>query len=331
MNANRGTNCHSTLHPENFAEEARWPSAPADFAETPACCARLMKMKPSREMDMNRRRPRRLPLRIALWGLTLGICGARAQTAPEPHARVTLISERGSLPPGGSIAIGLLFHLDKGWHIYWQNPGDSGEPPKVQWTLPTGFSVSTIRWPTPIRLGVSPIVDYGYEDQVLLMSNLSAPSGSQKVSTTDVTADVHYIVCREICIPGKSHLTLALPAAANSSAPFTESHALFAQTRAQLPRPLPSGWKISAESRGNQFIMSVHSQAPVRAVSFFPSEPDVIENAAPQPLASSQQGFRLTLEKSQQLVKLPATLKGVLAVNSGAAYLVSAPVTPESH
>jgi DsbC/DsbD-like thiol-disulfide interchange protein len=269
--------------------------------------------------------------------LSLGLCvpvlgnkGAGAQNMAEPHATVQLVSERNVLQPGGSMWIGLLFHLDKGWHIYWENPGDSGEPPKVQWALPLGFQVSALHWPAPLRLGAAPIVDYGYEDQVLLMSTLDAPASSQKDSPATVVADVRYIVCREICITGKAHLTLSVPLAANSAVQFSEWRPLFQKTKAQFPRPLPTGWQISAESRGNQFIISGESPAPVHAAAFFPSEPGVIENAAPQPFASSKHGFRLTLEKSQQLVKPPAILKGVMVLDSGAAYSVSSPVSPGS-
>jgi DsbC/DsbD-like thiol-disulfide interchange protein len=266
-----------------------------------------------------------LSVGLCVW--VLGNRGAGAQNTAEPHATAQLVSERNGWQPGGSMWIGLLFHLDKGWHIYWKNPGDSGEPPQVQWALPPGFKVSALYWPAPIRLGAVPIVDYGYEDQVLLMSTLDAPASSQKDSQATVVADVRYIVCREICIPGKAHLTLTVPLAANSAVQFSEWRPLFQKTRAQFPRPLPTGWQISAESRGNQFIMSVDSPAPVDAAAFFPSEPGVIENAAPQPFASSQHGFRLTLEKSQQLVKPPTLLKGVLVLDSGAAYSVSSPVS----
>lgn len=274
---------------------------------------------------------RRLLLLIALCLFALGNKSARGQTTPEPHATVKLVSDRNALLLGGSNWIGLLFHLDQGWHIYWENPGDSGEPPKVQWTLPPGFSVTEIRWPTPIRLGAPPVVDYGYEDQVLLMSALTAPSASQTGSPVTVSADVRYIVCREICVPGKSHLTLSLPAAAISSAPFSQWRGLFQQTRAQLPRPLPVGWKISSTSRADRFIISVRTPVPVQTAAFLPSEPNVIENAAPQPFASSSHGFQLTLEKSELLLKPAKTLKGVMVVNSGTAYSVSFPVISGSH
>ena len=91
-----------------------------------------------------------------------------AQLPADSRAKVELIAEQDAVSPGKPLWVGLLFRLDEGWHIYWQNPGDSGEPPKIQWQLPPGFEAGTIRWPQPIRLGGGTVVDYGYEGQVLL-------------------------------------------------------------------------------------------------------------------------------------------------------------------
>ncbi len=116
----------------------------------------------------------------------LGMCaavlflGAEAKAqAPPPsesvsHAKVSLVAENASPPLGKPLWVGLLFQLDPGWHIYWQNPGDSGEPPKVQWLLPRGFRASFFDWPAPIRLGSGSVIDYGYEGQVLLMAPITS-------------------------------------------------------------------------------------------------------------------------------------------------------------
>src|SRR5208337_1265104 len=105
---------------------------------------------------------------------------SNAQLPSEPHLKVELISEQATSPPGQPLWVGLLFRLEPGWHIYWQNPGDSGEPPKVQWNLPTGFAASSIRWPQPIRLGSGSVVDYGYEGQVLLMAPIQRSSSRKR-------------------------------------------------------------------------------------------------------------------------------------------------------
>src|ERR1700735_3875032 len=107
-------------------------------------------------------------LRVALLALTgLGLLGSSAHAqSPTSHAKIELIADL--TPPRGDARLhaGLLFHLDPGWHIYWQNAGDSGEPPKVVWNLPAGYSARPIEWPAPKRLGSGSIIDYGYEDQV---------------------------------------------------------------------------------------------------------------------------------------------------------------------
>jgi len=225
-------------------------------------------------------------------------------------------------PPGKPLWVGLLFHLDPDWHIYWQNPGDSGEPPKIQWRLPAGLVAGGIHWPTPIRLGSGTVADYGYEGQVLLMTPLESSGKAGAPSNPHIEADVRYIVCRELCVPATAHLKLTTPQGRD----FAPWRALFQQTRQQLPKPLPRGWKISVESNNTQFVISVWGATGIKGASFFPLEPNRVENSTAQDFASNRRGFRLTVKKSDQLLKPISTLRGLLVLNSGSAYEVAAPV-----
>lgn len=245
-----------------------------------------------------------------------------AKLPADSHARIELIAEPNTAPPGGPLWIGLLFRLDAGWHIYWQNPGDSGEPPRIQWQLPAGIAAGSIRWPQPIRLGNGTVVDYGYEGQVLLMTPIEVASKGRATSISGLSADVKYIVCREMCIPGKAHLTLALP----PSGDWGRWGAVFEQTRQQLPKPAPADWRISAESDKSHFIVSVRGGPQAQSVSFFPLEPSQIENSSPQDFVSDGSGFRLTLKKSELLVKPISTLRGLIVFGPGRAFEIAAPV-----
>jgi len=245
-----------------------------------------------------------------------------AQLPADSHAKVELISEQNVAPPGKPLWVGLLFRLDAGWHIYWQNPGDSGEPPKVQWQLPPGHAAGPIQWPQPIRLGGGTVVDYGYEGQVLLMAPIQAATKGHATSIPNLSADVKYIVCREMCLPGKAHLTLALPPGGD----WGRWRVLFEQTRQQLPKPAPPGWKVSAESDKSHFIVSVRGSPQVQRASFLPLEPSQIENSSPQDFVSNRTGFRLTLKKSDQLIKPISTLRGLIVLGPGRAFEVAAPV-----
>jgi len=255
---------------------------------------------------------------------------ASQQASPQSHAKIELVAEEDSFRPGHTLWLGLHFKLDDGWHIYWQNPGDSGEPPRVEWNLPAGFEADAIRWPAPKRLGSGSVVDYGYEGQVLLMAPLRIAAGVKAASPVTIGATVKYLVCREICIPGKADVMLKIPPAAKDffGAHFSQWHKLFAQTREDLPRPVPVGWKIAAEAKGNQFVLSVHGVVARRGAEFFPLDSNVIENSAPQILASSGAGFQLTLRKSDQLTEPVATLRGVLVLEGTRAYEISAPIAP---
>jgi thiol:disulfide interchange protein DsbD len=230
--------------------------------------------------------------------------------------------EESMMPTGKPLWIGILFRLDKGWHIYWQNAGDSGEPPKVQWELPPGFAAGPIRWPQPDRLGSGSIVDYGYEGEVLLMTPIDGPPRSRAISKPSISAVVKYIVCREICVPGKARLGLSFPQVSETSQRRTR----FGQARAQLPKSVPAGWRVSAESDKDHFILFVRTDSQVQRATFLPIKPGEVENSAAQGFVSTGTGFRLTLQKSSQLTKSISVLRGLVVLGPGRAFEVTAPV-----
>jgi DsbC/DsbD-like thiol-disulfide interchange protein len=239
-----------------------------------------------------------------------------------------LIADETPSPPNARLRIGLLFHLDSGWHIYWQNAGDSGEPPKITWSLPAGFVAGPIEWPAPKRLGSGSIIDYGYENQVLLTAPIRTPMrfDSEDHRHAELAADVKYVVCREICIPGKAHLSLTLPV--SDAVQAREWHEQFEEARAQIPNPFPAAWKITAESKGDNFVLTVGGAGfdYVKSATFFPEDASVIENSAPQGAgAFGKPSLILTLRKSDQLAKQPTSLRGVLIMD-GRAYKIDAPL-----
>lgn len=86
--------------------------------------------------------------------------------APEPvkaqHLTAELIADSGTISPGGRSRVALALTLEPGWHVYWVYAGDSGEPPVVDWSAPTGLSVGPMQYPVPSRLPFGPLMDYGY-------------------------------------------------------------------------------------------------------------------------------------------------------------------------
>src|ERR1700674_3627462 len=126
---------------------------------------------------------------------------ARASAAPIPHGTVDFVAENQWITPGRQTYFALNFQLEKGWHIYWVNPGDSGQPPRVEWHLPTGLRAGEIEWPAPRRLGSSPVVDFGDDDAVMLLVPMHASSGLPTNQEVKLGAEVRVLVCSRICIP----------------------------------------------------------------------------------------------------------------------------------
>ncbi len=253
------------------------------------------------------------------------------------HGTLELISDGQWIAPGQKFNLGLHFQLERGWHIYWINPGDSGEPPRVKWQMPSGLSAGDIEWPTPRRLGSSSVADFGYEDAVLLVVPVNADAGIAPQQTVRIGATARLLVCsHEMCIPGKADLALTLPVQSQKPVPNANNADLFAAARKSLPRTAPSNWKFSVTDAHDSVVLTARLGRPVgdrqntdhqiTQALFFPLIESQIANAAQQKLMPLPDGFQLTLRKSDQLVKPIARLKGVLVLSGEQCYLIDVPV-----
>lgn len=265
-----------------------------------------------------------LALPISWWISSASL--AAATSASAPHVRVELAAERSGVRPGETLDLGLHFALEKGWHIYWNNPGDSGEPPRVEWHLPAGFWAGPIQWPAPERIEDHSLIDYGYRNEVLLVTPVHCPAALEVGSTVNLAATANWLVCKEVCLPGQANLALSLPAQKEEAKANSRWQEVFAQTQNRLPKSAPKGWKVAAVSRNDRFILSVRTGSPESKAIFFPFESNQIENAAPQEVQQLDRGLRLTLQKSDQLQAAPSHLRGVVVFSSGRAFVINAPV-----
>ena len=260
--------------------------------------------------------------------IALLVCAGSAQAsgAPIPHGTVELISENQSIAIGHPFYLGLHFQLEKGWHIYWVNPGDSGEPPRVTWQLPTGLSAVS-EWPAPRRIGTSSVVDFGYQDAVTLIVPVHAETSLAAQPLARLRAEIKVLVCREMCIPGKTQLSLTLPIKSSPPSPDVRTRELFVAARKDLPRLAPQTWKLSVDDAKDSFVLAANVAPQITQASFFPLAEAQIDNAAPQNLQPMPSGFRLTLRKSDRLLKPIDRLQGVMVLSGNHAYLIDVPVS----
>jgi len=235
-----------------------------------------------------------------------------AEPSKIPHGTVELVSSVKTISPGSSVHVGLLFRLEPGWHIYWKNPGDSGQPPRLSWQLPEGLQAGPIEWPTPKRLPIGNLLDYGYEGDVLLPITVEAAKTLRANSTQTLAANLRVLVCRETCIPGKAALSLTLPVKAGSSQTVEATRAFFVQANEAKPGPLPDGWRISAKQDNASIFLSVAGASAEGKLSFMPGSPNVIENAAPQNVSIDQDSKRIQLKKPADAAGSTPSMEGLL-------------------
>ena len=259
---------------------------------------------------------------------TFATLSAKA-SADEPHVHVQLVDEEFAVYAPDYIDAGLYFKLEPGWHIYWKNPGDAGEPPHIHWTLPSGITAQPMQFPAPKRLSLGPLMDFGYENEVLFPIRLIASSTLKSGTTAHLAAKVSWLVCRETCIPGKAELELDVPVIASKPAGNGIVIDLFrrlengpaAQT---IPQPFPANSKAVFQPTKQGFRLSVETGQRETEAVFFPADQDILDNPAPQKLTPTAKGFILDLKKDANLTANPAQLNGVLELSGGRAFELTA-------
>jgi len=256
-------------------------------------------------------------------------CTASADAIPSRvvkgrYVTVELVAARQN---GPEVWAAVRFRLDPGWHVYWRNPGDSGEPPRIEWThLPPGWSAGQIEWPTPQRISVDRLVNYGYTGEVLLPVRLTPPehrSGPRPGSGDGaIVADVRWIVCHDVCVPGKA--TVGIPAGQIAAPASDQWAALIARARDSVPRPAPKSWRAAFREEPEAFTVSILMDRRAERGTFFPTDESRIDDAAPQQVSVSANTLRFRLRKSDQLPATPTVLRGVVVFTSGAAFEILA-------
>ncbi|HEV7634510.1 MAG TPA: protein-disulfide reductase DsbD domain-containing protein [Bradyrhizobium sp.] len=169
----------------------------------------------------------------ALFASSLAV-GAQAQDASpwqrDGHSAVRLLAGSRS---GGVLLGGIAFQLQPGWKTYWRTPGDSGVPPRFDFSKSENIEAVTVMWPAPTRFddgagGHS----LGYHDQIILPLRIVVKSADKPVT---LRAAINYAVCEKLCIPVEASAELPITSVAS-----TEDSALLAALDT-VPKPANVG------------------------------------------------------------------------------------------
>ncbi len=210
---------------------------------------------------------------------------AQDSSPPPRMVQTRLVAEHLTVKGGETIWIGVEHVVAPHWHIYWRNPGDSGLTPRTQWTLPEGLQMGEVQWPVPEKIMIGPLANYGYDDKVVLLQQLTLPKTLPEGPLT-LKAGVELLVCQEICVPesGTYELTLndslVLQEEIDQTAFFDKAKSLIPYEYA-LPDD-PNGPIGATYSEENGDLVLRWPVPLSGTVEFFPAEWGVINNSAPQ-------------------------------------------------
>lgn len=200
----------------------------------------------------------------------------RADEQPRP-VKAQIFADVSAVAPGEPFEIAVLLDVDPHWHVYWKNPGDSGLPTSVEFSLPEGFTVSGLKWPVPMVLkGAGGVTDYGYEDSLLLSTRVTAPKDIKTGTTVKITALVKWVSCKDICIPGRAELALDLPVSETSGRVNSE---IFSEWRNRLPVNLTGGAPpfqtelktVSKGDSGYSVVISLDPKEELKDIALYPA------------------------------------------------------------
>ena len=276
---------------------------------------------------------------LAVAGLAPGLAAGAAAGAPagpvqkNGHVEVSLESETGSVAPGSTAYLAIREAIQPHWHTYWRNPGDSGEPTTVKWTLPAGWKAGEIVWPAPHRQSTGPLVNYVFDDTVVLPVPVEIPGDARPGSTAAIKAHVDYLVCADVCVPESADLALDLPVTAGSPAPDPAHGRAIADALAAAPKAagLEARWSRAADGALKLAVVGAPLKgADVGNAWFYPYDGALIDHAGPELVARGPDGLTLTLTPGPALSRssAPASVAGVLVLGPGRAWEVTATQGP---
>lgn len=246
------------------------------------------------------------------------LCSAQIQAASvqSDHVQSELLAEDQSTAAGATSWLALRISPEAGWHVYWRNPGDSGLPTKILWTLPDGVSAGDLVWPYPERSQIADIINYGYSETRDLLIPLQIPANWPTGTPVHLTAKAKWLVCKDLCIPGSADYSLDL-AVGGQTVPDPARQAEFAAARALLPQDLPAAATTTFSVTDGSLNLALRGLAlPAgAALEFFPINKGLVQHSAAQRLALEADGLRLSQTLADASAAAPDAVDGVLVVN----------------
>lgn len=250
------------------------------------------------------------------------------------HAQVqaSLVATDKSSQPGHPLTVALRLEHQSSWHTYWISAG-TGYPTSLQWELPDRWAAGAIEWPTPtlIRNKDGAVTGNGYTGVVYLPVVLRPPMSPRSGERVTIKARAKWLMCSNVCIPGKADVALSLPISAETPEPEPGVRAELAKMA--MPQPTTQNWTVAAARESDRVVLQVLAPRAISSPHFF-SEDGFIQYDGAQESSQGGRTLTLSLPVSDDADVSTRRLVGVLAyTDADGAYrsqLINASLTSTS-
>jgi thiol:disulfide interchange protein DsbD len=245
-----------------------------------------------------------------------GSAGAGSAVVKTDNVRAELISEVSEVKPGEPFWVALRQQIRPKWHTYWKNPGESGLPTEIAWTLPEGAKADPIVWPVPTLFDIGGVINYGFKDEALLLVRITPPASA--AGKLALQAEANWLVCEDVCIPEEGKLTLDLPVGAAARPADANTRALFDKARRSVPVESPWPARFGVGVSGDPTLeIAAKGLKPdtIRGVYFFPAEWGPVASMAKQTASVTADGIVIPLKKGDAKARsAPQEIAGTLVL-----------------
>ena len=231
------------------------------------------------------------------------------------HAHVSLVKYTSNNSQADELFIGIKMDMQKNWHTYWKNPGDSGGPIKVSWNLPDGVGVSDIYWPTPKLIPYSPLMTYGYKDFVIFPFKVTYESFNK---LKNINADIDFLICDDICVPEKAQIDTSF-----EKIPYSQELKKWINKVPNVTFP------ILANQNENNLQLRFSFNDDIENIYFFIDQQDIVLHSKVQNLSKEKDNWLLSIS-TENNPKHNEKLKGVIVINDES-YLIDSDLSIDSY
>jgi thiol:disulfide interchange protein DsbD len=251
---------------------------------------------------------------------SLGATGLAAH-----HTQAKLILSADTAKPGDTFWAGVDMKMEPGWHTYWKNPGAAGLATKIEWQLLPGVTVGDIQWPLPEKLPPIEVTTYGYENEVMLLVQLTLGT-NLPAGPIDLKANVSWLECKDVCIPASQSVQATLNI--GSETKTSSDAAMIDSWKNEAPKSsqdwsVQAWWEKSADGDMRPLIIEGNFHGDIAGLlpdkfDFFPDATDSFEiQAATENVSGTKALFCIRKLVKKYSGDWPKEVSGVLITARG--------------